>query len=281
VLQLTVHTFNQSAWTPAIVTRSLDPGTSRLGSAYNWFRWYLPTTITEERFLYMDCDTLVRRDVAELFDATMFLPRWHKPAAIAAVFTPQPLKHFLCAKTLTIRKWLFPRPDGTRVSVLSTEVKALNAGVLLFDSREWREQRALDKWHTLAVRTEKGGCLWRLAGQPELQLIFGEQIAKLDPRWNHGWLGSTDWLLRQYGPSFTRGWARNASTNAFMLHWNGPLKPWAMRRPPAARSEQATPVAGQPLAAALWWSAATLVHGELERCDASFRAWSSQHAAAS
>ncbi|KAG8468544.1 hypothetical protein KFE25_013627 [Diacronema lutheri] len=270
--RLIVHTFNESAWEPSIVTRSVERGTQRLTSAYNWFRWYAHLTLGAHarKFVYLDCDTLVRADVAALADIELASSTYGR-AAIGAVFTPQPLRAFLCQRTRTIQKWALVRPDRTRVPLLSDEVHALNAGVLVFDADEWARQRTLEVWHALQLRSRAGGCLWKIAGQPELQLIFGERIAQLDPRWNHGWLGSTAWLLRERGDAFVREWAHAAAAQAYVLHWNGPLKPWAARAGARRAGSEAahanrTPATDDALVSALWWEAASNVRCALERC---------------
>lgn len=208
--------FSESDFVPEI--RSLGSETrSELLSPYNWFRFYIRRRDVHNAqwVLYIDSDAVVRGDLTPLFRLPL---RCNDPdGCIAAAVSystahnPQPLKSYLC----------------DRVSTFAPEIMgetAINAGILLMNLEAWTSANVLERWSAL-VEEHKRSCLWKLASQPELQLLQPNGIFRLNSTWvsgDLGWAGDGARFGKEYASNLAAG-----ATQAVILHWNGQRKPWA------------------------------------------------------
>ena len=101
---------------------------------------------------------------------------------------------------------------------------AFNAGVVVFDLDRWRRRRlAADVERWVATNAAADPPIYRLGSNPPLVLAVGEDWARLDPRWN-----CMRGIHRQH-PHNTACWR-----DAFVRHYPGGAKPWAMAPADAA-----------------------------------------------
>ena len=220
--RLLLREFDASTWVPDVRSRGQGPhARADLASPYNWFRFYLSEDMLDgaTKAIYMDCDMLALVDVTKLHDIDLH------GSAIGAVSYPQDASSFLCLGNPLVAQWRLSG-DGTP---LLKDVDHVNAGLLLIDLTQWREQRVLQRWKELLERHDAHSptrCLWDQGGQIALMMLLGDKIRPLDRRWNLGWLGAYGWLRRTFGDANATKHVDSAR-DAFALHWSGKEKPWA------------------------------------------------------
>eukprot|EP00927_Polykrikos_kofoidii_P045429 TRINITY_DN39408_c0_g2_i1.p1 TRINITY_DN39408_c0_g2~~TRINITY_DN39408_c0_g2_i1.p1 ORF type:complete len:304 (-),score=18.62 TRINITY_DN39408_c0_g2_i1:495-1304(-) len=152
---------------------------------------YLPFV---ERAIWLDHDTIIQHDVAELFGIRMRHPLAAVPDQKALQWpyyfanTEPHLHHFF--KNISLPNF--------------------NAGVLVLELSFWRSgvvTRQLEK----LMETFSGF----LGDQLALNVYFQSQYDVIDWRWNVGSLGGLPFRL-----------PLRCISEARILHWSGPLKPW-------------------------------------------------------
>eukprot|EP01104_Vermistella_antarctica_P011835 TRINITY_DN3345_c0_g1_i1.p1 TRINITY_DN3345_c0_g1~~TRINITY_DN3345_c0_g1_i1.p1 ORF type:complete len:352 (+),score=69.61 TRINITY_DN3345_c0_g1_i1:221-1276(+) len=177
-------------------------GSVRHKSMLNYARFWLPDLLPRgvKRVFYLDCDMIVRGNVADAFRS---LDDTNMP--LAAVFA---------APSSTYKRFFNltdPRLESLHID--PTEI-TFNAGVLMVDIELWRKldvSRTLERWLATHQQTQ----LWKHGSQPPLLLTFYKKFAPLDPRWNTDRLGYSKPVVTQ-----------EQIDAAHLLHWNGPKKPW-------------------------------------------------------
>jgi lipopolysaccharide biosynthesis glycosyltransferase len=131
------------------------------GTYTTYYRFLLPDFVAEERFLYLDTDTVTTLDISPLFDRNM----GGYPLGFVVDGT---VKHALEHK--------FFMEQGA-----APDDPAFNAGVALFDAREWREQncfsRIMDFCNAHPDRLLS-------ADQTALNVLFAKHCHRLDPAFN-------------------------------------------------------------------------------------------------
>jgi hypothetical protein len=142
-----LHDCNHTEWTPLIALRAkrcFRAGV--LSSPYNWLRFeialltmrqFLPT------FVYVKCVSLVRADLAGLYDTQ--LVRFGSRAVLAAAHTLQPLCAILCARHPVIAAWRLVLRNGTSVPLGLDAVRALDLGLIPVDAEAFETSRALER----------------------------------------------------------------------------------------------------------------------------------------
>lgn len=148
----------------------------------------LPKSI--DRVIYLDCDTYVRGNIAELAEIDL------KNNAIGAV--EEPHADFITRQTdMRHNSDLFDPADPY-----------FNSGLLVIDMKQWRAAKVLDNLKTMV----SDGTMERLYyDQDFLNLTFKNNWLMLDPAWN---------LVdpRKVHQSF----------NPKMLHYTGSRRPWKL-----------------------------------------------------
>ena len=199
---------------------------TNLESPLNFARFYLSSLLppSAAKVLYLDADVIVQGDAAELSDRS--LPQGE-----------------LCAATLrkaaigdkgvaSLRGAKLGRRFRERYGAdLPLRERGFNAGVFVFNLREWRRLNltAEAEYWIVANNREK---LYSLGSQPPLTLsIFGAhegtgRCQSLPPEWHLDCLGCIG-AGRLKTPEQLR--------TAKLLHWNGPNKPF----PTGGRSKRA------------------------------------------
>jgi lipopolysaccharide biosynthesis glycosyltransferase len=143
----------------------LGPGNSRMAYA----RIVLPDLLEASKCVYLDCDTLVFRDVAELFDSPL-----KRSAVLAAV--PD-------SETLTLGD---DAPLVASAMGLSAGDRYYNSGVLLMDLDQLRRENFL-RQSLEFLRVWKGK--YRYWDQSAINFLLHDRIDELPGHWNRAsWL---------------------------------------------------------------------------------------------
>lgn len=178
-----------------------------------------------DRLLYLDCDMILRRDVAGLFDTDM------GGAPLGGV-TDWIMTRTLTGPTPTVEPGI---PDlGTyqrdRLGLSRDQIAGyINAGVVLFDFRAMGDTEALGR--ELVARAMEERYLFR--DQDILNARFKGRIAQLDPRWN-AFNSSPASYDRVPAPNHARAMAGRA--DPWIVHYaDRAYKPWVAAPVPLAQ----------------------------------------------
>lgn len=172
--------------------------------AYLWMVEVLP--LHAEKALYLDCDILVYDDISPLLQIEL------GDSLLAAAVDPG-------ARVLQNQATLCEWAQRQGVEYDPKRSPYVNAGVLLFNLRLWREERILE---FLDQRFGDDYQTLRYHDQDAINLLLGNRIKLVSPRWN---------LLEPLG--FWEGWDFEIQTEDTPLnyfepaikHFAGPQKP--------------------------------------------------------
>ena len=161
-----------------------------------YYRLLLPELLPRSvrRVIYLDCDLVVRRDVAELWQCDL---GQHSTAAV-----------------------LEPRAHHHRDVGLRSETDYFNAGVLLLDLSAWREQHIHRR--ALEFATKFPGHL-RYHDQDALNHVLDGRWQRLDSRWNQQFKFFVHTSRRL---KLDRALVRRVRHDPFIIHFTTASKPW-------------------------------------------------------
>lgn len=171
-----------------------------LASELNFARFYLTDMLNADKVVYLDADTIVVGDVAQLYDSTL--------VSSGFPFAAVSRKHKkICGAFLNC--------DNTEVAavlerngVTEDQLDAFNAGVMVLDLKTWKRvdfTKQVEYW----IRWNEQIPLYDLASNPPLVLAARGRFEHLADEWN----------CQRLMPCWSNGTAR-------VLHWNGAVKPW-------------------------------------------------------
>jgi lipopolysaccharide biosynthesis glycosyltransferase len=172
--------------------------------AMQYARCYLPEMFPGlGKFIYFDCDVIVRDDVARL---------WEEAGLSEAA-------PFAAAPQLYTGVLYFARPlKGLREGL--SILRPFNSGMFVTDARAWkgpvtdRIRRYLD-WNAA-----HGYTLFSLQDEPVLNLVFKDYL-RLSPRWNRCGYGNHPFVARLL---------KRPLSEMSVIHWSGGhRKPWRDR----------------------------------------------------
>lgn len=139
-----------------------------------WIRVLAPVLLpTAEKMIYLDCDIVVLRDLAHLWEIDL------GDNAIAAV-----RDRYERWDAREVRQSSLPDSPGVRAYLgraPSKEDLYVNAGVMVCNLRRWRELNAMEVLRWIAIRI---GHELPYLDQDALNLAFHNQILELDSVWN-------------------------------------------------------------------------------------------------
>jgi lipopolysaccharide biosynthesis glycosyltransferase len=199
---------------PGVETRWVDTLKDRVGHLPHTFgfitratyaRLYIPSVLpdTEKRALYLDCDTLARRSVSELFFADM--------DGAAAMGSPDVQSPFV-SSTYAVPYWA---DRGRQADDLN-----YNAGVLLMDLDVWRKERINER----ALEYLTDGRHHFAQDQEAINAVLPGQIKQMDPRWNQ----QSEIFQKQYEviQPFSRDVLKQIMEDPWLIHYCNVVKPW-------------------------------------------------------
>lgn len=189
-----------------------------LGKPLNYARYYMPRLFPDlhGRIIFIDDDAIVQGDLYDLYTMELKSNTW---AAFSDDCTGS-------NKRITMMKNVYSeyidfKNKQVQLQDMSPMECSFNSGVYVTEMDLWRKNNIteqLERWMTLntveeVYGNEKGGG----GSQPPMMLVFYKKYTHLDPNWHVRYLGWTR------GTSYTAPFLRQAK----LLHWNGPIKPWA------------------------------------------------------
>jgi len=155
-VQLEYVPINESVFADAM----LGPGRSHMA----YCRILLPQLLDVSRLIYLDCDVLIFRDLAQLFDTELSAGK-----ILAAV--PD-------SETLTLRDDSRTLADAMN---LSPNARYFNSGVMLMDLKKFREENFTEKSFEF-FKNWKGN--YRFWDQSAFNFLLHERIDQLPEHWN-------------------------------------------------------------------------------------------------
>ncbi len=164
-----------------------------------------------DRVLYIDSDTLILSDVADLYYSSL---NGKTAGAVHDV---------VC----TFLKSYYPEHIGMDVE------DGFNAGILVIDTARFREKKIKEKcikW--LVEDSEKENRTFVYMDQDVLNLALKGDVCFLDSAWNFQWMYF--WRLDTIYPEYREAYVRD-SREAKIIHYAGDKKPW--QRPDLEKAE--------------------------------------------
>ena len=139
-------------------------------------RYELPSLFADQHHLmYIDSDTIVKCDVAELFDTI-------GKTSFAVAAAPSPSVEMDCVTNRKIAKEVIPNFDQIKHS--------FNNGIFLINIPKWNTDHVTEHVvHYLSENAKRS--FFSCQHQPAMNFAIGEQFERLDARWNVYGLGWT------------------------------------------------------------------------------------------
>nr|MBV6630667.1 FkbM family methyltransferase [Oceanococcus sp. HetDA_MAG_MS8] len=193
-----------ASWCPARVHPemcTIFPRTQRFGLSA-WYRVLLPTLLTNQRrILYVDADTLVRGDLAALWQVDL------GEHLLAAVSQPLLPSEFSRVKQLGV----------------STPEAYFNSGVMLMDLERMRKDGCVDALIDF-IKERRAPMPW--ADQDPLNAVFRGRWLQLEPKWN----AMTVLFTAPYSAlPYAVKHINQARQSPRIVHFIGPFKAWHQR----------------------------------------------------
>jgi lipopolysaccharide biosynthesis glycosyltransferase len=169
------------------------------------------------RVVYLDCDLVVLKDIAALYDA---LDDQHTVAAVANVFLPYVSSHFFYTTDTVV--------FDHAARGIPADTRYFQSGVMVINLPRWKEQNVTAR---IIEYLETNRDKVYFHDQGALNAILWDQWLRLDQRWNQ----TTTVLTPRHwkSPAYTAAERRRTRDNPFIVHYTGRDKPWhpGFRRP--------------------------------------------------
>jgi len=196
----------------AKVSSNLRKERGAIDTPENFARFYMHLILERAVVIYLDADTIVQADLAEL-----------RKQLLASGKTIG----FVSRETEVKMDKFLKKPKGCSAQLGASwkkliTLQAYNVGVFAVNLQRWRDQHVAERVEELVTQHNRcGGQLWVGGSQPPLLLAFlnlkqGEEkdYIVFPAEWNYGDLG----------------WRKNIAglklQSKKVLHWNGNRKPW-------------------------------------------------------
>jgi len=184
-------------------------------------RLLLPT-LHDGRLLYIDGDTMARKDISPLLDTKL-----EEGTCVAGAPVPR------VALNLALAKGTGWRAERARAKIASQSAglggldmtRYFNAGIMIFDLDRIAEMGLENRMTDLRSTVD-----YHSRDQTYLNALFNRHVTPFDPEWNSGW-GEVR-TGNPYVPADTRARFHMARENPGILHYKGPEKPWSAPAPP-------------------------------------------------
>ncbi|CAK9029795.1 unnamed protein product [Durusdinium trenchii] len=196
----------------AKVSSNLRKERGAIDTPENFARFYMHLILERAVVIYLDADTIVQADLAELRKQLLASGK-----TIGFVSRESEVK---------MDKFL-KKPKGCSAQLGASwkkliALQAFNVGVFAVNLQRWKEQHVAERVEELVTQHNRcGGQLWVGGSQPPLLLAFlnlkqGEEkdYIVFPAEWNYGDLG------------WRKGISASKLQSKKVLHWNGNRKPW-------------------------------------------------------
>ncbi len=201
---------------PGVEVMFSDPLADRVASLPNtwpsitratYARLFLPEILPDrKRVLYLDCDTMARRDLSEFFDVDM-----GDNLAMGVLDVQKPFVPF------EVPLWC---DDGRRPDEWN-----FNCGVMLVDLDGWREEDVSARTIEYLVSDR----FLRAQDQEAINAVIGARIGQIDPRWNQQY--EIFWKGIEHGYDvllpFDQREMQQLKADPWIVHFSNQPKPWA------------------------------------------------------
>ncbi|OUJ12275.1 DUF4422 domain-containing protein [Acetobacter okinawensis] len=185
-------------------------------SVDTYYRLYIPEVFSNfDRVIYIDSDTLVRKDIADILDIDL------NGNSIAAV-RDCAMQGFIKNKIRSSQETHSLEADVYLKIYLGIQNNNdyFQAGVLIFDIK-----KSLEKMKEIRSILTSEKKYWFL-DQDILNKVYNGDVLYLDPKWNvyHG-NGDTETFFRDLPEDIANVYFASRK-NPFVIHFAGPKKPW-------------------------------------------------------
>lgn len=169
-----------------------------------YYRFFIPIILSEyKKVLYLDADTCVLRDIAELYETDL-------EGCVMGVVHDIPCEHL--------------RTHDLEIGGLDCS-KTFNSGVLLIDSELFEQERIREKCMMLLLKDyrEKERKLI-YPDNDTLNLILYEKCKILNDAWNFQvqYMWKIEEIFKEYQENY-----KKISQKPYILHYTGKFKPWS------------------------------------------------------
>jgi lipopolysaccharide biosynthesis glycosyltransferase len=172
-----------------------------------------------ERVIYLDCDLVVLRDIAELNNS---VDGEHTVAAVSGVLYPYVSSLNGPAKPIVFNYADLGIPASNRY---------FQCGVMVINLQLWRQQNVTFRVINY-LETHKEDVVY--LDQGGLNAVLYDQWSRLDQRWNQ--TGAIFFPERWASPAYSLDEWHRTKNDPFIVHYDGGHKPWnaGFRRPRAS-----------------------------------------------
>lgn len=164
------------------------------------------------KILYLDCDVIVNRDVAELFNTDI---KNYSVGAVrdADIISLYPIE---CDTDPDVR-------NNIDTNICLKDYKEyFQAGVLLLNMKRIRKKYKSEDLFDVAA-----GRRWKFQDQDILNYLFRDDVYYLDMKWNSLYeCFNRAERIEQFAPANIAKEYRNAKENPWIIHYAGTPKPW-------------------------------------------------------
>ena len=172
----------------------------------------------DKRVLYLDGDTLIRKDLTELLNTDL------GNCAIGAALCPTHLSWWYKSRS-SIRPGYHRNSKVVNERLAATGLKDLttyiNSGVLLVDPVRIRELNFADKFSDLTIAAS-----YRWHDQDHINILMKDYIHLIDSKFNSIW-GNLSFKNSVF-PGEIKNAQRFAMTDPTIIHFAGKQKPWRL-----------------------------------------------------
>ncbi len=162
-----------------------------------------------DKVLYIDCDIIVKRDLAELFNTNV------NGYMLAATLDPDFIGQYNGAYAMTKRY-------AEETLELKDPYTYFQAGIILFNEKEMRKAHTLTEWLNFCTRP------YRYSDQDVLNVFCQGHVKYLDMAWNMIYDCNHDRIEKviKFAPKDIQTQYLAAHNNPNIIHYAGFMKPW-------------------------------------------------------
>lgn len=179
-------------------------------SVETYYRFLIQSAMPKyEKVLYIDCDLIVKKDLAELYDIDI------DGYMLAAALDPDFIGQVNGANPTT-------REYAEQELHLSNPYAYFQAGVLLFNEKEMRKAHPLNQWLKFATKP------YRYSDQDVLNVHCQGRVKYLDMKWNMIFNCNHERVPKviAYAPAEIQEKYNAAHADPAIIHYAGFMKPW-------------------------------------------------------
>lgn len=179
-------------------------------SVETYYRFLIQAAMPDyDKVLYIDCDLIVKRDLADLFATDI------EGYMLAAVRDADFIGQINGANPTT-------KPYADKVLKLKDPYTYFQAGVLLFNEKEMRKAYSVDEWLRFATKS------YRYSDQDVLNIYCQDRVKYLDMAWNLIFDCNHERVSKiiAHAPDYIQKEYKAAHANPYIIHYAGFMKPW-------------------------------------------------------